>query len=299
MAKKPVKYYVVDAFTESAFKGNPAAVCLLEEEDQRDEKWFQLVAAEFNISTTCYLTQLTHSDSPTPQFRIRWFSPVAELQLCGHATLAAAHTIFTSSFMNSSIVEFVTVSGIVTARRVPEIKTTDGLNSQNGESHESFLIELNFPTTPMTDLNSAEVSTISNALNGASVIDIKRTTAKDDIVVILPSGQAVEELQPQFDAIRKCPGRGIIISGVAPLGSGFDYYYRYFGPKFGINEDPVTGSANCALTPYWSKKLGKCDLIAYAASPRGGVLNIRLDEQNQTVLLRGKAITVMEGSLLV
>ncbi|KAK7833695.1 putative isomerase [Quercus suber] len=260
MAKKPVKYYVVDAFTESAFKGNPAAVCLLEEEDQRDEKWFQVVAAEFNISTTCYLTQLTHSGSPTPQFRIRWFSPVVELQLCGHATLVAAHTIFASSFMNSSIVEFVTVSGIVTARRV---------------------------------------STISNALNGASVIDIKRTTTKDDIVLILPSGQAVEELPPQFDAIRKCPGRGIIISGVAPLGSRFDYYYRYFGSKIGINEDPVNGSANYALTPYWSKKLGKCDLVAYAASPRGGVLNIHLDEQNQIVLLRGKAITVMEGSLLV
>ena len=112
------------------------------------------------------------------------FDTLLQLQLCGHATLAAAHTIFTSSFMNSSIVEFVTVSGIVTARRVPEIKTTDGLNSQNGESHESFLIELNFPTTPMIDLNSAEVSTISNALNGASVIDTKRTTAKDDIVVM-------------------------------------------------------------------------------------------------------------------
>ena len=112
------------------------------------------------------------------------FDTLLQLQLCGHATLAAAHTIFTSSFMNSSIVEFVTVSGIVTARKVPEIKTTDG--SQNGESHESFLIELNFPTTPMTDLNSAEVSTISNALNGASVIDTKRTTAKDDIVVMPP-----------------------------------------------------------------------------------------------------------------
>ena len=112
------------------------------------------------------------------------FDTLLQLQLCGHATLAAAHTIFTSSFMNSSIVEFVTVSGIVTARKVPKIKTTDG--SQNGESHESFLIELNFPTTPMTDLNSAEVSTISNALNGASVIDIKRTTAKDDIVVMPP-----------------------------------------------------------------------------------------------------------------
>ncbi|KAF2314893.1 hypothetical protein GH714_037093 [Hevea brasiliensis] len=162
MGKQLVKYFVVDAFTDSAFKGNPAAV-----------------------------------------------------KLCGHATLAASHILF------------------------------------------------------------------SNGL------------------VVLPSAKAVTELQPQFDEILKCPGRGIIVSGVAPSGSGFDFYSRFFCPKFGINEDPVCGSAHCALAPYWGKKLGKCDFMAYAASPRSGILNIHLDEQKQRVLLRGKARTVMEGSLLV
>ncbi|KAK8635938.1 hypothetical protein V6N13_004650 [Hibiscus sabdariffa] len=94
MAKTPIKFYVVDAFTESAFKGNPAAVCLLEEE--RDEKWLQAVASEFNISQTCYLTRITDSDSPNPRFRLRWFTPVTEVKLCGHGTLASAHTVFTT-----------------------------------------------------------------------------------------------------------------------------------------------------------------------------------------------------------
>ncbi|KAF3953161.1 hypothetical protein CMV_021364, partial [Castanea mollissima] len=117
--------------------------------------------------------------------------------------------------------------------------------------------------------------------------------------VILSSGETVVELQPQFDLICKCPGRGIIISGPAPLDSGFDYYYRFFIPKLQVNEDHVCGSANCALALYWSKRLGKCDLVAYAASARSGVVNIHLDEQNQKVLLRGKAVTIMEGSLSV
>ncbi|XP_065622158.1 uncharacterized protein LOC111988533 [Quercus suber] len=300
MAKLPVKYYVVDAFTGSAFKGNPAAVCLLEEE--RDEKWLQAVAAEFNIPETCYLIRLSGSDSldsSNPRFRLRWFTPVAEVKICGHATLATAHTLFTSSLLNCDVIEFVTKSGTLTARKVADIQTIDGSNIQNHESQESFLIELDFPTIPMIDFNSAEFSPISKALNGVSMIDIKRTATEDDLIVILSSGETVVELQPQFDLISKCPGRGIIISGLAPLDSGFDYYYRFFCPKLRINEDPVTGSAHCALAPYWSKKLGKCDLVAYQASPRSGVLNIHLDEQNQRVLMRGKSVTIMEGSLLV
>ncbi|KAM3762664.1 hypothetical protein ACB098_01G363600 [Castanea mollissima] len=246
MAKLPVKYYVVDAFTDSAFKGNPAAVCLLEEE--RDEKWLQVVAAEFNISLTCYLTRLSGSDSldsSNPRFRLRWFTPVAEVKICGHATLAAAHTLFTSSLLNCDVIEFVTKSGTLTARKVADIQTIDGSNIQNHESQESFLIELDFPTIPMIDFNSAEFSPISKALNGTSVIDIKRTATEDDLI------------------------------------------------------DHVCGSANCALALYWSKRLGKCDLVAYAASARSGVVNIHLDEQNQRVLLRGKAVTIMEGSLSV
>ncbi|XP_028804169.1 uncharacterized protein LOC114759210 isoform X3 [Neltuma alba] len=201
MAKKPVKYSLVDAFTKSPFKGNPAAVCLLDEE--RDEKWLQAVAREFNISETCYLTRIAESESPAslvsassnPRFRLRWFTTVCEVEV--------------------------------------------------------------------------------------------------------PSGKSVIEFKPRFDAILKCPGRGIILAAVAPPDSGFDFYSRFFCPKDGINEDPACGSAHCALAPYWSKKLGKLDFNAYQASSRGGVLNIHLDEQNQRVLLRGKAVTVMEGCILV
>ncbi|GLT54511.1 hypothetical protein SLA2020_277030 [Shorea laevis] len=248
MAKKLVKYSVVDAFTDSAFKGNPAAVCLLEEE--RDEQWLQAVAAEFNISETCYLTRLTESgplDSSIPRFRLRWFTPVTEVELCGHATLAAGHACL----------------------------------HLNGETEEGFFIELDFPTVPLTDFNPDEVSLISNAVKGAAVHDIKiTTTSSEDLFLVLPSIESVVELQPEFDAIKKCPGKGLIISAAAPPGSGFDFYSRYFCPKLGINEDP-------------------CDFVANAASPRGGVLHIHLDEQNQRVLLRGKAVTVMQGSLLV
>ncbi|XVF81524.1 hypothetical protein PTKIN_Ptkin15bG0162100 [Pterospermum kingtungense] len=292
MAKTPVKYYVVDAFTDSAFKGNPAAVCLLEEE--RDEKWLQALAAEFNISQTCYLIRIVDSASPNPRFRLRWFTPVAEVKLCGHATLAAAHILFTTGLVNSDIIEFDTLSGILTAKKVPDVNPTHVSKIQN-----CFLIELNFPTVPITEFNSAEVSAISNALNGATMIDIKRTATADDLLVVLTSGKSVIEMKPQFDEILKCPGQGLIVSGVAPPDSEFDFISRFFCPKYGINEDPVCGSAHCALAPYWSEKLGKCDFIAYQASARAGILNLHFDEKNQRVLLRGKAVTVMEGTVLV
>ncbi|XP_021681334.2 uncharacterized protein LOC110665488 [Hevea brasiliensis] len=287
MGRKLVKYFVVDAFTDSAFKGNPAAVCLLEEE--KDENWLQGVATEFKLSETCYLTPIADSGTvnSNPKFRLRWFTPVAEVELCGHATLAASHALFSNGLVNSNIIEFVTLSGILTAKKVPD-----------GEAKDCFLVELNFPALPITEFNSIDLAPISKALNGASIIDIK--SYADDLFVVLPSAKAVTELQPQFDEMLKCPGKGgILVSGVAPSDSAFDFYSRYFCPKFGINEDPVTGSAHCALAPYWSKKLGNCDFMAYQASPRGGILNIHLDEPNQRVLLRGKAVTVMEGSLLV
>lgn len=292
MAKKPVKYYVVDAFTDSAFKGNPAAVCLLEEE--KDDEWLQSVAAEFNISETCYLTSI-HGTS-IPRFGLRWFTPVTEVDLCGHATLAAAHTLFSSGLVDKSVVEFVTRSGILTAKR---IDVTSGSNLLNGEASVGFYIELDFPVDPIAEFNCNDASLISGALNGASIIDIKRTTNGDNLLVVVTSGENVTEVQPQFDAIVKCPGMGIIVTGIAPPESGFDFYSRYFCPKHGINEDPVCGSAHCGLASYWSKKLGKCDLKAYQASARGGILNIHIDEQKQRVFLRGKAITVMEGCVLV
>ncbi|KAI3449614.1 hypothetical protein Pfo_006279 [Paulownia fortunei] len=306
MARKPVRYCVVnESFFISAhphtLDWNPAAVCLLEEE--RDEEWLQAVAREFNLSETCYLTRLPESaESPirsVPRFRLRWFTPVAEVKLCGHATLAASHFLFTYDLVKSNMIEFLTLSGILTAKRVPDTKVSDSSNSLNGNEPDSFLIELDFPVVPITGYDgAAEVSTISKSLNGASVNEIQKTTG-DDLLVVLPSGEAVVEVEPNFDEIQKIPGGGIIITGLAPTGSGFDFFSRFFCPKLGINEDPVCGSAHCALAPYWSKKLGKCDLIAYQASPRSGVLHLLLDEKNRRVLLRGKATAVMEGSLLV
>ncbi|KAJ7972815.1 Phenazine biosynthesis PhzF protein [Quillaja saponaria] len=298
MAKKPVKYFVVDAFTGSPLKGNPAAVCLLEE--KRDEDWLQAVASEFNISQTCYLTRGSGSESALnsvigtsiPRFGLRWFTPIAEVKLCGHATLAASHILFTSGLVNSDIIEFATLSGILTVKRVI------GIDKTSEAAQDRFYIELDFPADPVIEFTSADISHVSGVLKGASIVDLKKTTNGDHIFVVLPSAKAVTELQPEFDAIAKCPGTGMIVSGPSSPESGFDFYSRVFFPKLGINEDPVCGTAHCALASYYSKKLGKCDLVAYAASRRGGVLNIRVDEQSQRVLLRGKAVTVMEGSLL-
>ncbi|XP_057964454.1 uncharacterized protein LOC131155385 [Malania oleifera] len=300
MAKQPVKYFVADAFTDLAFKGNPAAVCLLEEE--RDEKWLQAVATEFNLSETCYLTRISDSESPdssrgtqNPRFRLRWFTPTAEIDLCGHATLAAAHVLFTSGLVNTNKIEFSTLSGILTAQKVPEIKKPD-INCLDAEAQQQFFIELDFPTVMVVECDSVEVSSVHKALKGASVIDIKKTG--NNLLVELSSAKTVADFQPEFDEIEKCPGQGLIITGLAPAHSGFDFVSRYFCPKYGVKEDPVTGSTHCALAPYWSKNLGKCDFVAYQASPRGGTLRLHLDEQKQRVLLRGKAVPVMEGLLL-
>jgi len=294
MAKKPVKYYVVDAFTESAFKGNPAAVCLLEQD--REDVWLQAVAAEFNISETCYLTRI-HGTSD-PRFRLRWFTPLVEVKLCGHATVAAAHTLFSSGLVKTNVIEFVTLSGVLTAKKIPVLNVTNASNLQKSEAKDGFYIELDFPADTIIESNSDESAQISGALNGPAIIDIKRTQNEDDLLVEVASIEDVIAVQPQLDAIVKFPGRGVIVSSMAPPDSGFDFYSRFFCPKFGINEDPVCVSAHCALATYWSKKLGKCDFIAYQASPRGGVLNIHLDEEKQRVLLRGKAVTVMEGCVL-
>ncbi|PHT38273.1 hypothetical protein CQW23_21846 [Capsicum baccatum] len=295
MAKKLVKYVVVDAFTDTAFKGNPAAVCVLEEE--KDDKWLQSVAAEFNVSQTAYLTSLNEVNEPTktnPRFGLRWFTPVNEVDLCGHATLGAAHFLFANGLVKTDAVEFSTRSGILTAKRVPEAKAS---NSQD-DWPTGYSIELDFPVLQVGTTNFTDIPTISKSLNGASAVEINETS-KGDLFILLTSGEAVVECQPHIDQIQNFPGRGMIITGPAPQGSGFDFYSRFFCPKLGINEDPVCGSAHCALTPYWSKKLGKCDLVALQASPRGGVLNLRLDEEKQRVFLRGKAVAVMEGSLLV
>ncbi|XP_042506824.1 uncharacterized isomerase BH0283-like [Macadamia integrifolia] len=301
MVKRPVKYSLVDAFTDTAYKGNPAAVCLLEEEE-RDEQWMQSVAAEFNLSETCFLTQIssTHSNadaqSVPPRFHLRWFTPTTEVKLCGHATLASAHFLFTSRLAaTTNVIEFLTLSGVLIAKKVPTATT-----NVDASPEENFSIELDFPTYPVLECEHADIPSFTETLNGVHVVSISKTaqTSDADLMVVLSSGKTVADLQPQMDEIKKYPGRGVIFTGPAPEGSGFDFFSRFFCPKLGVNEDPVTGSMHCALVPYWSKKLGKCDLVAHQVSPRGGVLELHLDEANQRVLIRGKAVAVMEGSLL-
>ncbi|KFK42685.1 hypothetical protein AALP_AA1G026500 [Arabis alpina] len=299
--KKRVKYFVVDAFTESAFKGNPASVCFLNEDDdnQKNDTWLQSLAAEFNLSETCFLTPITTTVSDHrdfPRFNLRWFTPATEVDLCGHATLASAHVLFSNGLVDSEIVEFETLSGILTAKRV-DSKLKD-VEEEEEEEESTFLIELNFPVVPTSEFKYVDdLYMFSRALNGATIVDVKAT--KNDILVVLESWESVIELQPRIDEIMKLSCQGLMVTAAASSGSSYDFCSRYFAPNAGIDEDPVTGSAHCALAHYWSHKMNKCDFLAYQASSRGGTLKVHIDKEKQRVLLRGKAITVMEGFVLV
>ncbi|KAL5995881.1 hypothetical protein ACLOJK_025954 [Asimina triloba] len=297
----PFPYWVIDAFTESAFKGNPAAVCLVEEE--KDEEWLQSVAKECNFPIISFLRPAAALENGisihanNTRFHLRWFAPVAEVKICGHGALAAAHFLFTSGLSATNTIEFITKSGLLTAKGIDGFKQLESA-SLNDEKQERFTIELDLPVIPVIDCVSSEIPSIPRTLNGASVLNVKKTAA-NDLIVELPSAKAVADLQPQFDEIQKCPGKGVMVTGLAPHGSGFDFFTRFFCPKLGVNEDEVCASAHCSLAPYWSKKLGKHDLISYMASPRGGILELHLEEEMQRVLIRGRAVTVMTGSLLV
>ncbi|OVA05518.1 Phenazine biosynthesis PhzF protein [Macleaya cordata] len=186
--------------------------------------------------------------------------------------MAAAHFLFTSGLVESNVIEFLTLSGILTAKRVPAANGHVKLNGSkfsNVVAKEGFSIELDLPATSVIECDPTEIPSIPRTLNGASMINIKKTASCGDLLVELSSGQTVADLEPQFDEIRKCAGRGVLLTGAAPRGSGFDFYSRLFCPKLGVNE----------------------------ASPRGGMLEVHLNEENQRVQIRGKAVTVMEGSL--
>ncbi|KAJ0791253.1 putative phenazine biosynthesis PhzF protein [Helianthus annuus] len=160
-----------------------------------------------------------------------WLS-AEPVELCGHATLAASHFLFNSGLVKSNTIEFSTLSGILTAKRIPANKIN---GESNGESEDSFYIELDFPVVPVSDYNDLEVSAISEILNGVSVVDVKINTL-DDIYVELSSAKELLELKPQIHKIKAAPGRGIVITARAPDGSGFDFYSRFFCPKYGIDE---------------------------------------------------------------
>ena len=255
----------VDAFTAEAFSGNPAAVCVLDE--ARDAVWMQRVAAEMNLAETAFL------EPRDDGFSLRWFTPKAEVDLCGHATLASAHVLWESGRLGpSEPARFHTKSGLLTAQR------------------RGDWIELDFPATPEEEC--AAPPGLAGAL-GAEAVYVGRS--KFDYLVELDSEEAVARLRPDFARLAEIPTRGVIATARSAR-PDFDFVSRFFAPAVGIDEDPVTGSAHCCLAPFWSRRLGKEDFLARQISARGGVLKIRL--AGDRVLLAGQAVTVLRGDLL-
>lgn len=260
-----LKIFQVDAFTDSPFTGNPAAVCLLP--GARDEIWMQNVAQEMNLSETAFLYK--EGDF----FNLRWFTPVVEVDLCGHATLASAHVLWETGLLSpQEPAKFQTRSGFLTAER-----KRDG-------------IELNFPATP--DEPATAPPELSRAL-GVKPKYIGKT--KFDYLVEVGTEGEVRNLKPDFHLLKTLPVRGVMVTSKA-TSPGYDFVSRFFGPGSGIDEDPVTGSSHCCLGPFWAKRIGKNDLVAYQASPRGGTLRVRV--AGDRVYLLGQAVTIFKGELM-
>jgi PhzF family phenazine biosynthesis protein len=261
----PVRCWQVDAFTDRPFAGNPAAICWLESE--ADPTWMQSVAAEMNLSETAFVRRLADG------LELRWFTPAVEVDLCGHATLATAHAIWSSDLVpNGEPLCFNTKSGLLTCTR-------DG----------SF-IELDFPATPASAVETPAL--LFDAL-GAQAVFVGRS--RFDYLAVVESPAVVRSLRPDFRKLSQIPARGVIVTSRSD-DSQFDFISRFFAPNCGVDEDPVCGSAHCCLTPYWAERLGKRHLMAYQASARGGVLRLRL--YGDRVILGGQAVTVWQGEML-
>jgi PhzF family phenazine biosynthesis protein len=257
----------VDAFADRPFAGNPAAVCVLDR--PREAGWMQHVALEMNLSETAFLER--RGDG----YSLRWFTPACEVDLCGHATLASAHVLWQDGHLPPDAeARFHTRSGVLTARR------------------DGDWIWLDFPSLPPTPAPQPPAG-LAGALGAAPVFV---GNSRFDLLVEVGSEAAVRALRPDPRALRTLGARGVIVTARGEA-DGFDFVSRFFAPGAGVDEDPVTGSAHCVLTPYWAAKLGKAEMTAYQASARGGVVRVRL--AGGRVHLGGRAVTVLRGELLL
>ena len=255
----------VDAFTSTPFAGNPAAVCVLPE--PRDERWMQDVAREMNLSETAFLSRQADG------FKLRWFTPAVEVDLCGHATLASAHVLWeTGQLELSEQARFHTRSGLLLAERKGE------------------WIEMDFPV-------KAEEAAIAppGLLQALGVTPVYVGKNQFDYLVEVESEEIVRGIQPDFTLLLTVEARGVIVTSRAST-QGYDFVSRFFAPRVGVNEDPVTGSAHCCLAPYWCSKFGRDNLVGYQVSPRGGVVRVRVGTDR--VYLGGQAVTVLRGELV-
>jgi len=261
-----IPIFQVDAFTEKPFGGNPAAVCILPGPCNPD--WMQNVAQEMNLSETAFLHKQEDG------FGLRWFTPAVEVDLCGHATLASAHILWEEGLLQAhEQARFYTRSGLLAAERRED------------------QIELNFPANP-----DEPASIPFGLLEGLGVTPKHVGRSKFDYLVEVDSEELVRMIRPDFGVLRTLPVRGIMVTSRATT-PGYDFISRFFAPREGINEDPVTGSAHCTLGPFWSKRIGKKELVAYQASERGGVLRVRV--AGDRVYLSGRAITILHGQLVI
>lgn len=257
--------YIVDAFTAEPFRGNPAAVCVLEQ--AREEGWMQNVAAEMNLSETAFALPENGG------WRLRWFTPKSEVSLCGHATLAAAHALWqTGRLAPEEAAVFETLSGRLTCTR-----------------REDGAITMDFPAEPVKPEQTPQA--LIEALGF-----IPRYTGRNrmDLLAEADSEEAVAALRPDLALLRGLDCRGVIVTSRSSKADR-DFVSRFFAPGVGIDEDPVTGSAHCALAPYWSKRLRKETMTGYQASARGGFVKTRL--AGDRVFLTGRAVMILQGRL--
>lgn len=256
----------IDAFTGAPFCGNTASVCIMDM--PADPVWMQKVAGEMNHSETAFLYPGSGG------WNLRWFTPACEVDLCGHATLAAAFVLWTTGREKpGSAIAFETRSGTLTARK------------------EGDWITLDFPAEPVT--SAASFPGLDRAL-GISPVFAGRN--RFDILAELPSAADLCTLEPDMAALATIPTRGIIVTAVSDL-PHFDFVSRFFAPSIGVPEDPVTGSAHCCLGPYWGEKLKKTELCGFQCSARGGTVRVTL--HGDRVIIGGHAVHISSGHLLV
>lgn len=260
-----IPVFQVDAFTGEPFKGNPAGVILLDEE--KTSEWMASVAAEMNLSETAFLIR------DNAVYHLRWFTPQVEVKLCGHATLASAHILWEQKILEETeTAVFRTLSGELRA-----VKKLDW-------------IEMDFPAFSFKELEP--ISTLTDPVGGKPV---NAFNTGENLMLIYESVEEIASLAPDMNWVAKLPFQGVIATSRSDE-SPYDFVSRYFAPKVGIQEDPVTGSAHSSLTPYWAKILDKNELTAYQASERGGVLKVRIWDER--VFISGQAVTVFSGNLL-
>ncbi|HSH00032.1 MAG TPA: PhzF family phenazine biosynthesis protein [candidate division Zixibacteria bacterium] len=262
------KIYTVDSFTRRPFAGNPAGVCPLAAPAPED--WMRRVASEMNLSETAFFYPAGDG------YDLRWFTPVAEVDLCGHATLAAAHILWSERLSAADRLVFSTRSGKL------------------GATRDGDLIELDLPAAPVNPCDTPEG--LLEAL-GVEALYVGRygPGAQGDFLIEVTDREALLALNPDFTALKRIPARGILITA-SGAGSDYDFFSRFFAPAFGIDEDPVTGSAHCASGPYWAKKFARSDLRAFQDSRRGG--EVELTVAGERVALRGAAVTIMRGEII-